>query len=132
MLTFFTPFDVKMIQISTFPAAPSTERVPSLAERVASLRYSINRQLLNNRVPGLNVMLTVTVPSYENRSFLNNYARSCEMGQILGFFFSHEIKLIVEVDEVHDIALFLLLLPFHLLLPSHHPVGNILLLNFIK
>ena len=53
MLTFFTPFDVKMIQISTFPAAPSTERVPSLAERVASLRYSINLQLLNNRVPGL-------------------------------------------------------------------------------
>ena len=43
----------KMIQISTFPAAPSTERVPSLAERVASLRYSINLQLLNNRVPGL-------------------------------------------------------------------------------
>ena len=42
-----------MIQISTFPAAPSTERVPSLAERVASLRYSINLQLLNNRVPGL-------------------------------------------------------------------------------
>ena len=56
MLTFFTPFDVKMIQISTFPAAPSTERVPSLAERVASLRYSINLQLLNNRVPGLVVM----------------------------------------------------------------------------
>ena len=56
MLTFFTPFDVKMIQISTFPAAPSTERVPSLAERVASLRYSINLQLLNNRVPGLKNM----------------------------------------------------------------------------
>ena len=53
MLTFFTPFDVKMIQISTFPAAPSTERVPSLAERVASLRYSINLQFLNNRVPAL-------------------------------------------------------------------------------
>ena len=58
MLTFFTPFDVKMIQISTFPAAPSTERVPSLAERVASLRYSINLQLLNNRVPGLLNMLS--------------------------------------------------------------------------
>ena len=57
MLTFFTPFDVKMIQISTFPAAPSTERVPSLAERVASLRYSINLQLLNNRVPGLVIIL---------------------------------------------------------------------------
>ena len=28
-------FDVNMIQIWTFPAAPSTERVPSLAERVA-------------------------------------------------------------------------------------------------
>ena len=53
MLTFFTPFDVKVIQISTFPAALSTERVPSLAERVASLSYSINLQLLNNRVPGL-------------------------------------------------------------------------------
>ena len=35
-------FDVKMIQIWTFPAAPSTDRVPSLAERVAYLRYSIN------------------------------------------------------------------------------------------
>ena len=43
----------KMIQISTFPAAPSTERVPSLAERVASWRYSINLRLLNNRVPAL-------------------------------------------------------------------------------
>ena len=53
MLTFFTLFDVRMIQISTFPVAPSTERVPSLAERVASLRYSINLQLLNNRVPAL-------------------------------------------------------------------------------
>ena len=60
MLTFFTPFDVKMIQISTFPAAPSTERVPSLAERVASLRYSINLQLLNNRVPGLLITLLMT------------------------------------------------------------------------
>ena len=63
MLTFFTPFDVKMIQISTFPAALSTERVPSLAERVASLRYSINLQLLNNRVPGLILTLgTFTLP----------------------------------------------------------------------
>ena len=53
MLTFFTPFDVKMIQISTFPAAPSTERVPSLAKRVASLRYSINLRFFNNRVPAL-------------------------------------------------------------------------------
>ena len=53
MLTFFTLFDVRMIQISTFPVAPSTERVPSLAERVASLRYSINLRILNNRVPAL-------------------------------------------------------------------------------
>ena len=57
MLTFFTLFDVRMIQISTFPAAPSTERVPSLAERVASLRYSINLRFLNNRVPGLLMIL---------------------------------------------------------------------------
>ena len=35
-------FDVKMIQIWTFPAAPSTERVPSLAERAGYVRYSIN------------------------------------------------------------------------------------------
>ena len=46
-------FDVKMIQIWTFPAAPSTERVPSLAERVAYLRYSINLWLFNWRVPAL-------------------------------------------------------------------------------
>ena len=43
----------KIIQISTFPAAPGTERVPTLAERVASLRYSINLRFLNNRVPAL-------------------------------------------------------------------------------
>ena len=67
MLTFFTPFDVKMIQISTFPAAPSTERVPSLAERVASLRYSINLQLLNNRVPGLDKsQLWLNIPNEPN------------------------------------------------------------------
>ena len=46
-------FHVKMIQIWTFPAAPSTERVPSLAERVAYLRYSINLRLFNWRVPAL-------------------------------------------------------------------------------
>ena len=46
-------FDVNIIQIWTFPAAPSTERVPSLAERVAYLRYSINLRLLNWRVPAL-------------------------------------------------------------------------------
>ena len=48
-------FDVKMIQIWTFPAAPtpSTKRVPSLAERVAYLRYSINLRLFNWPVPGL-------------------------------------------------------------------------------
>ena len=39
-------FDVKMIQIWTFAVAPSTERVPSLAERVADLRYSINSDYL--------------------------------------------------------------------------------------
>jgi len=37
--------------------APSTERVPSLAERVASLRYSINLRFLNNRVPALKTIL---------------------------------------------------------------------------
>ena len=42
-----TLFDVKIIQIWTFPAASSTERVPSLAERVANLRYSINLRLFN-------------------------------------------------------------------------------------
>ena len=41
------------VQIWTFPAAPSTERVPSVAERVAYLRYSINLQLFNWRVPAL-------------------------------------------------------------------------------
>ena len=46
-------FDVKIIQIWTFPAAPSTERVPSLAERVAYLRYSINLRLFSWRVPAL-------------------------------------------------------------------------------
>ena len=40
-------FDVKMIQIWTFPEAPSTERVTSLAEQVAYLRYSINIRLFN-------------------------------------------------------------------------------------
>ena len=49
----FTLFDVKMIQIWSFPADPSTERVPSLAERVAYLRYSINLRLFNWRVPAL-------------------------------------------------------------------------------
>ena len=50
----FTLFDVKMIQIWTFPADPSTERVLSLAERVAYLRRPINLRLLNWRVPALN------------------------------------------------------------------------------
>ena len=49
----FTLFDVKMIQIYTFPADPSTERVPSLAERVAYLRHPINLRLFNWRVPAL-------------------------------------------------------------------------------
>ena len=63
--------------------------------------------------------------------FLTTLRVFFKLGQIL-FFFSYEIKLIVEVDEVHNIALFLLLLPFDLLLLSHQPVGNILLLNFMK
>ena len=46
-------FGVKMIQIWTFPAAPSTERVPRLAERVAYLRYSINLRLFSWQVPAL-------------------------------------------------------------------------------
>ena len=49
----FTLFEVKMIQIWTFPADPSTERVPSLAEQVAYLRHPINLRLLNWRVPAL-------------------------------------------------------------------------------
>ena len=49
----FTLFDVKMIQIWTFPAYPSTERVPSLAEREAYLRYPINLRLFKWRVPAL-------------------------------------------------------------------------------
>ena len=49
----FTLYDVKMIQTLTFPAAPSTERVPSLAERVAYLRHPINLRLFNWRVPAL-------------------------------------------------------------------------------
>ena len=49
-------FDVRMIQIWTFPAAPSTKRVPSLTERVDYLRYSINLRLFNWRVPALLVM----------------------------------------------------------------------------
>ena len=52
-LDIFTLFDVKMIQIWTFPADPSTERVPSLAERVAYLRHLINLRLFNWRVPAL-------------------------------------------------------------------------------
>ena len=49
--------DVKMIQIWTFPAAPSTERVPILAERVDYLRYLINLRLFNWRVPALKYSL---------------------------------------------------------------------------
>ena len=40
-------FDVKMIQIWTFPPVLSTERVPSLAERVAYLRHPINLRLFH-------------------------------------------------------------------------------------
>ena len=54
-------FDVKMIQIWTFPAAPSTERVPSLAERVANLRYSINLRLFNWRVPVLQIKQAISI-----------------------------------------------------------------------
>ena len=46
-------FDVKKIQIWTFPPAPSTELVPSLAERVGYVRYSINLRSFNWRVPAL-------------------------------------------------------------------------------
>ena len=55
----FTLFDVKMIQIWTFPADPSTERVPSLAERVAYLRHPINLRLFNWRVPALVPSLSI-------------------------------------------------------------------------
>ena len=61
-------FDVKMIQIWTFPAAPSTERVPSLAERVAYLRYSINLRLFNWRVPALIYMYSLVLCLYEQRN----------------------------------------------------------------
>ena len=37
----FTPFDVKIIQIRTFPANPSTQQVPCLAKRVAYSRHLI-------------------------------------------------------------------------------------------
>ena len=60
-------FDINMIQIWTFPAAPSTERVPSLAERVAYLGYSINLRLFNCRVPALIdiYMLSVRLSHWE-------------------------------------------------------------------
>ena len=57
----FTLFDVKMIQIWTFPADPSTERVPSLAERVAYLRHPINLRLFNWRVPALLVIQVILI-----------------------------------------------------------------------
>ena len=49
-----------MIQIWTFPAAPSTERVPSLAERVAYLRYSINLRFFDWRVPVLQIKQAIS------------------------------------------------------------------------
>ena len=49
----FSLFYVKMIQIWTFTAALSTDRVPSLAKRVAYLGYLINLRLFNWRVPAL-------------------------------------------------------------------------------
>ena len=51
----FTLYDVKIIPIWTFLADPSTERVLSLAERVAYLRYPINLRLFNWRVPALGI-----------------------------------------------------------------------------
>ena len=54
-------FDVKMIQIWTFPAAPSTKRVPSLAERVDYLRYSINLRLFDWRVPVLQIKQAISI-----------------------------------------------------------------------
>ena len=60
-----------MIQIWTFPADPSTERVPSLAERVAYLRYPINLRLFNWRVPALVfkhlILWNVKVNSFEEK-----------------------------------------------------------------
>ena len=60
----FTLFDVKTIQIWAFPADPSTERVPSLAERVAYLGYSINLRFFNWRVPAL--VLSLLLPAAFN------------------------------------------------------------------
>ena len=66
----FTLFDVKMIQIWTFPADPSTERVPSLAERVAYLRHPINLRLFNWRVPALLVRVPNPLPYMRKRTFV--------------------------------------------------------------
>ena len=49
----FSPYMDKMIWMWTFPADPSTERVRSLAERVAYSRHPINLPLFNWRVPAL-------------------------------------------------------------------------------
>ena len=54
----------KMFQIWTFPSAPSTERVPSLAERVAYFRYSINLRISSWRVPALSWTLFPTLCLY--------------------------------------------------------------------
>ena len=54
-----------MIQIWTFPAAPSTKRVQSLAERVAYSRYSINLPLFNWRVKAL-VSIHATIKNSVN------------------------------------------------------------------
>ena len=43
----------KWFRFGLFQQPPSTKRVPSLAGRVAYLRYSINLQLYNRRVPAL-------------------------------------------------------------------------------
>ena len=70
----FTLFDVKMIQIWTFPADPSTERVPSLAERVAYLRHPINLRLFNWRVPALLHIHFETIVARGSRTRSSNVA----------------------------------------------------------
>ena len=76
----------KMIQISNFPAAPSTERVPSLAERVASLTYSINLRFLNNRVPALlkTLYCTACMGTAENINNRGDHQAKCGTQKLIG------------------------------------------------
>ena len=74
----FTLFDVGMIQIWTFLADPSTERVPSLAERVAYLRHPINLRLFNWRVPALVAMQLILILISSKMKIKNMFA-SCEL-----------------------------------------------------